>query len=241
MERTLTWRRWLPLLVLALGTLAVLATGLHDYFSLERIKDERETLMALVRHYPLPSAVGFVLLYAGLVAFSIPVALLMSLLSGFLFGQLLGTLLAVMAATIGATLVFLAARSALGAAWRQRQAGIVQRLRAGFAANAFAYLLALRLIPQVPFFAVNLAAAFLGVPLATFVIATFVGIIPAAAVISGLGNSLGTVLDAGGTPDFTILWQGEVIGPLLGLAALALLPAVYKRWHSGRGSKPAQP
>lgn len=238
--RRFAWRRWLPLLVLALGSMAFFTAGLQEQFSLERIRQERETLLALVDRWPLLSVLAFAGIYMLMVALSVPIASLLSLLAGFLFGPLLGTLVAVIAATTGATLVFLAARTALGAGWRQRRAGIVHRLRAGFAANAFSYLLVLRLIPQVPFFAVNLAAAFLGVPLATYVCATLLGIVPAAAVIVGLGSSLGAVLDAGGAPDLAILWRLEVIGPLLGLAGLSLLPVLYKAWRGRQAQRQAE-
>jgi uncharacterized membrane protein YdjX (TVP38/TMEM64 family) len=96
------------------------------------------------------------------------------------------------------------------------------------------YLLVLRLVPLFPFFLVNLAPAFLGVPLSTYVVATLVGIVPGTFVYASVGAGLGAVLAAGGEPDLSIAWRPEVLGPLLGLAALACLPILYKRLKAGR-------
>ena len=89
----------------------------------------------------------------------------------------------------------------------------------------------LRLVPLFPFFVVNLAAAFLGTPTATFVVATFVGIIPGTFVYASVGSGLGTVFDAGGTPDLRLILSWPVLGPLAALAAMSLIPVAYKRFR----------
>jgi Uncharacterized conserved protein len=71
----------------------------------------------------------------------------------------------VVAATAGATLLFLAARTAFGDSLRRRAGPWLRRLQEGFQADAFNYLLFLRLVPLFPFFVVNLVPAVIGVPL----------------------------------------------------------------------------
>ena len=69
-----------------------------------------------------------------------------------------------------------------------------------------------------------------------YVAATVIGIIPGTVVFSSVGNGLGAIFDQGGTPDAGILLRFEVLGPLLGLAALALLPAAYKKLRARRAA-----
>ena len=107
-------------------------------------------------------------------------------------------------------------------------------MEAGFRENALSYLLVLRLIPVFPFFIVNLVPAFLGVRLRDFVIATFVGIIPASFVYAGLGVGLGSIFDAGGEFSAKAVFTPELVTALAGLAALALLPVAYKKFKAKR-------
>ena len=102
-------------------------------------------------------------------------------------------------------------------------------MEAGFRENAFHYLLVLRLIPVFPFWLVNLVPAFLGVPLTTYVAATLVGIIPGSLVYASIGNGLGAVFESGGRPDLGIIFEPEIIFPIIGLAILALLPVAYRK------------
>ena len=60
------------------------------------------------------------------------------------------------------------------------------------------------------------------------VAATFVGIIPGTFVYAGVGSGLGAVLEAGREPDLGLIYQPEILLPLLALAALACVPLVYK-------------
>jgi uncharacterized membrane protein YdjX (TVP38/TMEM64 family) len=173
------------------------------------------------------------------VAFSIPGAAAMTLAGGFLFGALLGGALAVVGATIGATLLFLAARAGFGDALYARLkaragGGALARIDAGLRENAASYLLLMRLVPAVPFFAANLAPAFLGVRLRTYVWTTLVGIMPGGFVYAWIGSGLGAVFDRGETPDLSLLSDPRIVAPLLALAALAALPIVVKALRKGR-------
>jgi uncharacterized membrane protein YdjX (TVP38/TMEM64 family) len=71
--------------------------------------------------------------------------------------------------------------------------------------------------------------ALLGVPLTTYVAGTLLGIIPGVLVYASVGNGLGAVFDAGGRPDLGIIFEPEIILPILGLAVLVILPVAYKK------------
>jgi uncharacterized membrane protein YdjX (TVP38/TMEM64 family) len=137
----------------------------------------------------------------------------------------------VVGATLGATMLFLAARTALGDVLRARAGPSLRKLEAGFRENELSYMLVLRLVPLFPFWLVNLAPAFLGVRTSTFIIGTFVGIIPGALVFASVGTGLGAILASGGTPDGSALLQPHVLLPIGGLVILALIPVVLKRFR----------
>ncbi|MEM8761440.1 MAG: VTT domain-containing protein, partial [Pseudomonadota bacterium] len=139
--------------------------------------------------------------------------------------------LSVTGATIGAILIFLAARTSLGETLKEKAGGWLTKIEQGFQEGAVSYLLIMRLVPAIPFFIANLAPAFLGVPLRTFAWTTFVGIIPGAAVYSSIGSGVGALIDKGETPDLGIIFSPEVLGPLVGLALLAALPVIIKRFR----------
>ena len=90
----------------------------------------------------------------------------------------------------------------------------------------------LRLIPLFPFFLVNLAPAFLGVRLKTYLAATFIGILPATYIFAGVGNGLNEILARGEVPSGAILLEPEILLPLIGLSILAIVPVIYRRYKA---------
>lgn len=222
-------RRFWPLVLLLAGLAAFFALDGDRLVSFEALRENRVFLKEWTAANRIPALLLYAACYIGLVAFSLPGATVMTVTGGFLFGPALGGTMAVAAATIGATLVFLAAKSVLGDSLRAKAGPAMRKMEAGFRENAMSYLFVLRLVPLFPFFVVNLAAAFLGVGLRTYVIATFFGIMPGALVYTLVGNGLGAVFDSGGTPDFAIIFKPEILLPILGLAGLALIPVLYNR------------
>ena len=225
------WTRFWPLAVLVLGFVLFFAFDLQRYATLDTLRDNRAALSQWVAAHYLLAIVIFIAAYALMAAFSLPGALAATLTGGFLFGTWVGGAATVVGATTGATILFIAARSALADLLRAKAGPAIARMEDGFKKDAFNYLLFLRLVPAFPFWLVNLAPAFLGVPLRTFVAATFLGIMPGTFVFASLGAGLGAIFDAGGTPDLGLLRQPQVIGPLLALAVLSLVPIIYRRFR----------
>ena len=226
---TFSAKRLIPVAVLIGALVLVFLLGIDDYLSLDALRDNREWLLAQVADHRLLSVLIFMVAYASAVALSVPGATVLTIAGGFLFGQILATAYAVVAATVGATIVFIVARSALHDVLRARAGPWLKRMEAGFAENGFSYMLVLRLIPIFPFFVVNLVPAFLGVPLGTYVVGTFFGIIPGTFVYASVGAGLGSIFESGAELTPAGVLTPEIITALVGLALLALLPVIYKR------------
>lgn len=228
--------RLVPILVLVAGLVLFFVFDLGRFVSPDALKEHHATLKTWVADKGAFALLAYMLVYAVLVAFSVPGGAVMTVAGGLLFGAVVTTATVVIAATAGATAVFLAVKWGLGDALRARAGPTLKKMEAGFRENALSYLLVLRLVPLFPFWLVNLAPAFLGVPLRTYVFGTLVGIVPGTFVFALVGNGAGAVLEAGGTLDFRIIFRPEILAPIVGLAALALIPVIYKRLRARRGA-----
>lgn len=222
--------RRLPLIAI-LAVAAIGAFTLRDVLSFETLAQNRERLIAFRDANYVATVAAFVLAYVAIVAFSLPGATIATLTGGFLFATFPGALYNVTGATTGATLLFLAARWGLGerlAARMDQGEGRIQRLKRGIDENQWEMLFLIRLVPAVPFFVANLLPALVGVPLGRYVVTTFLGIIPGAVVYTSVGAGLGEVFARGETPDLGIIFEPQVLLPILGLAALAALPIAVR-------------
>ncbi len=226
----------LPAAVLVTGLVLFFALDLDRYFDLEMLREHRNWLIGRVEELGVLAILLYTLLYMTLTAFSIPLGGILTIAAGFFFGTLVAASCAVVGGTLGAIIVFLAARTAFGELLRAKAGSALERMEVGFRENAFNYLLTLRLIPIFPFWLINLVPAFLGMPLRSYAVATFVGVIPGALVYASLGNGLGEILDAGLELDLGILLKPAVLFPLLALAVLALLPVAYKKIKGRRAA-----
>jgi hypothetical protein len=68
--------------------------------------------------------------------------------------------------------------------------------------------------------------------LRTLVIGTFSGILPGTLVSASAGTGPGAIRAHGGRPDLGIIFSPEILLPILGIAALSLVPAIYKRFRA---------
>ncbi len=227
-------KRLLPLALIATVVVLFMALDLGRFISFDSLKEHREALNGWVSTYPLLAPLAYMLLYIIIVAFSLPGGAVMTIGGGFLFGALPGGIYAVMGATMGATALFLIAKTSVGDFLMSKAGPGINKLQAGFSDNAMSYMFVLRLVPIFPFFLVNLAPAFLGVPLRIYLIATFFGIMPATFVYALAGSGLGSVFDQGGEFSIGSILTPEMMGALVGLALLSLIPVLYKKFRKNR-------
>ncbi len=223
-------KRIAPLFILIAVLALFFVFDLGQFLSFDALAEHRASLLSWVDEYAVLAPVAYLLLYIAVVAFSLPGGLVMTVSGGFLFGFVAGGIYAVAGATLGATALFLIAKTSMGDYLLAKAGGTIQKMQQGFADNALSYLFVLRLIPIFPFFLVNLAPAFLGVPLRIYLIATFFGIMPATFVFALAGSGLGSVLDQGKDITVSGIFTPEIIAAFSGLALLALLPVAYKRF-----------
>jgi uncharacterized membrane protein YdjX (TVP38/TMEM64 family) len=247
-------RLWPLLLLLGAGGFIV-AMGWHRYLTLEHLADNRDALRTIIQGNFLLALAAFIGLYAVTVALSLPGGAVMTIAGGFLFGWLAGGLASVVAATIGATVVYLVAKTTLRDVLVAKAGPRLKRFADGFREDAFSYLLFLRLVPVFPFWLVNLAPGLLGVSFATYVLTTFLGIIPGTFAFSLAGNGLDSVVEAqqaahqsclakageGGQEscpyglDPSALLTPELIAGLVALGLVSLIPVALK-WFRRRAA-----
>ncbi|RYH04413.1 TVP38/TMEM64 family protein [Salipiger sp. IMCC34102] len=236
--------RRLPLIVIVLAAIAGFWM-FRDTLTFDTLRENRAALLAFRDANYLLCVLGFIAAYAAIVAFSLPGGTIATLTGGFLFGQfpqgfpvLPGVIYNVTGATLGAIALFLAARWGLGDALSRRMEasdGLVKRIKDGIDENQWSMLFLIRLLPAVPFFVANLVPALVGVPLFRYAISTFFGIMPGALVFTSVGAGLSQVFDRGETPDLGIIFEPQILLPILGLCVLAALPIILKAVRGKKG------
>lgn len=150
-----------------------------------------------------------------------------TLAAGLLFGPLLGIAIAVVASTASAVLALLLVRAAgwqLNRLVRHRSIDTVdERLRE----RGWLAVFSLRLIPAVPFSAINYAAGASAVRVAPYTLATLAGLLPGTAAVVILGDALA------GHPSPLLLLVSLCTGAL-GLTGLIVEIRQLRRHHRRR-------
>ena len=252
-------KRFAPLIGLGAVAALVISQGWHKYLSLEVIARNHEALTTYIGANLLLSLLAYMAIYIAVVAMSLPGGAALTLAGGLLFGWQIGGPATVIGATIGATILFVIAKTALGETLAARAGPWLEKLRDGFKENALSYLLFLRLVPAFPFWLVNLAPALLGVPLRTYVLGTFFGIIPGTMAFSFVGAGLGSVIEAQKQSyadcltrqansasevcefslDTSALITTEILLAFAALGLVALIPVLLKKYSKGSSSTTA--
>ena len=223
----------------ATGLLIVLASaaGLYVLFRddgrllLELLADLESTIAVA----PLQAMVAFVLLMAVTTCLTLPTATVLCLCGGYLFGALPGALLSWSGALGGAVLTFLMIRFIAGERVREFfLRGRARRLIRLIERDAFFYLVALRVVPIAPFFAINAAGAMIRIHLARFTLATALGLVPLMAIYASVGAGVETLVEARQVNAAAVLGQPRVFVPLLGLVALLAFGWTMRRWMQRR-------
>jgi uncharacterized membrane protein YdjX (TVP38/TMEM64 family) len=217
---------------LMLVLLAACAVGFFFWFdlgsilTLEGLKGNRRLLLQFYHEHALLTVVIFMAIYVIQTALALPGAAILSLSAGVIFGPLLGTVYAVSAASIGAGVSFLFARYLLREVVQRKFGPRLEAVNREIGQRGINYLLFLRLVPVFPFFLINLAAGLTGLSLRTFMLGTFLGIIPGGFVYVNAGAGLASINALGDVA------SPRVLGSFALLGLFALIPAIYSKVRS---------
>jgi len=222
-------------LVVGAGILVILffALDLDRYMTLAYLKESRDGFQALFQTHPVAVLVTYFLVYLLVVALSLPGAAVMTLAGGALFGFLTGLIVVSFASSIGATLACFVARYLFQEGVQVRFKDRLAKVNRGIEEEGAFYLFTLRLIPVIPFFAINLVMGLTRMPLLRFYWVSQLGMLPGTAVYVNAGKELGQITSL-----------GDILSPalILSFVLLGLFPLIMKkgvnlyRRKSGRGA-----
>jgi pyruvate/2-oxoglutarate dehydrogenase complex dihydrolipoamide dehydrogenase (E3) component/uncharacterized membrane protein YdjX (TVP38/TMEM64 family) len=222
------------LALIAIAVAAFFALDLQRYFSLDYFRTQQAAIDAYYRSHPLQLAAIYFVIYVVVTGLSLPGAAVMTLAGGAIFGLVWGTVIVSFASTIGATLAFLASRYLLRD-WVQGKFGDkLKPINEGFARDGAFYLFALRLVPAIPFVAINLLMGLTPMRTWTYLWVSQVGMLAGTVAYVYAGTQLAEFrLSLGLIAAFTILG-------LFPLAAKRLLDALKARRVYARWNRPAR-
>ncbi len=238
------------LVALALLIVAFFALGGHRYLTFDAIKAQQGAIEAYYATHPWQTALVFFLIYVAVTGLSlIPGAAIMTLAAGAIFGLLWGTVIVSFASSIGATLACLASRFVLRDWVQQRFGNYLRAINEGIAKEGGFYLFTLRLIPAIPFFAINLVMGLTPIRARTFYWVSQLGMLAGTIVYVNAGTELAAIESPAGilSPGligafvllgFFPLIVKKIVFPLIVEPIVDAVKArrVYARW---KGRKPA--
>lgn len=196
-----------------------------DLLGLETIKEHQTELISYTRHHYILSVAVYISILV-LTAFFIPGALVMSMLGGFLFGTAAAVVYIDAGMTLGAVLAFLASRYVLGERLQKRFAPRLKALNDEVNKHGPSYLIVLRIVPIMPFFAVNYLAGATTMSLVRFTASTILGVLPGALVNAYAGEQLSNIESIKG------LMSPKMVIAIIAMAVLTLIPVIVS--HSKR-------
>jgi uncharacterized membrane protein YdjX (TVP38/TMEM64 family) len=230
------WIKLWPVYVILAGLAFAISQGWHTQLSPEGLQQNALSLNQKVQDNVWLVLLAFVGIYIAATVFMVPASAL-TIGGGFLFGLGLGVPATIIGATTGAIILFLVAKSSLGASLKDIAGPFIGKMEAGFNENAISYLFTLRLIPIFPFAVSNIAPAVLGAKFRDYALTTLLGIIPGTVAYTWIGAGLrGTILDAAAAGEDIDLGAlisaaaSNLIPAFFALGAVAMIPVIYKKF-----------
>ena len=184
-------QRFLWLLALAGSVLFVEMAGhLVARVSPTELLAYRDELTAFGATRPVAAVGCFATLYLVVASLPLPGAEILSIVAGALFGIAEGTAIVSFASSIGATVAFSISRAWLQSMVQVRFPAGASAVRRGIEEEGAYYLFLARLVPIIPFFAVNLLMGLTTMRTGTFYWVSQAGMLPATIAYVNAGAHL---------------------------------------------------
>lgn len=186
-------QKLLVLSVLVLTFVALWFLDVGRFLNLDYIIQQKESLQNFVDAHFFASVAIYIVLYIIMVTLSLPGGLIMTLSAGALFGLGAGLAMVVVGSTFGATSALLLSRFVARSWVENRFPSQIKKVNEGIRREGAFYLFALRLLPVIPFFLVNLLMGVTRIRTWTFFWVSAVGMFPATLIFVNAGTELGKI------------------------------------------------
>ncbi|MHB8453843.1 MAG: FAD-dependent oxidoreductase [Acidiferrobacterales bacterium] len=190
------------------------------YFSIENLKTQQQIIDAYYRHHPVQTVLAFFVTYVAFVGLTLPGAIIMSVASGAIFGLTWGTIIVSFASSLGATLAFLTSRFLLRDLIQKRFGKNLCRINEGMQREGAYYLLALRLVPVLPFSLINVTMGLTSMRTSTFYFISQIGMLAGTLIYVNAGTHIARITDLR-----SVLSPGLIVS----LAILGIFPLLSRR------------
>ena len=190
-------RTWKKLTVVGLlGTAFVLIYWrFGDLLSLDYLAAREEVLRSYQQQHPWIAYVVAFAIYVLVTGLSIPGAVVLTLLYAWFFGFVPAVILVSFASTLGATVAFLVSRYLLRDVVQKKFGSRLRQFNDALQREGPFYLFALRLIPAVPFFAINIVMGLTMLKTSTFWWVSQIGMLAGTIVYVYAGASVPTLAE----------------------------------------------
>jgi pyruvate/2-oxoglutarate dehydrogenase complex dihydrolipoamide dehydrogenase (E3) component/uncharacterized membrane protein YdjX (TVP38/TMEM64 family) len=229
-------KKLIILVAVLAAAIAFFVFDLGRFFSLAYIKQSQQTFSDLYNARPVFITAVFFVIYVAITSLSLPGAAIMTLAAGASFGLIWGTVVVSFASTLGATCAMLISRYVLRDSIEKRFGTKLAEVNKGIEKEGAFYLFTLRLLPLIPFFALNVLMGLTKMKTLTFFWVSQIGMLAGTVAYVNAGteiakiDSLRSILSPGLIGSFVLLG----IFPLLMKKVIDFFKKrkVYARWNS---------
>lgn len=197
----------------------VYLSGLHKLLTLSELQSASSTLQTYVlENSSLNIMLPFFIIII-IYMLPLPTAALMSLFAGYLFEFKIGLLLVSLSSIIAATLTFLIARYIARNWVATKFSSYMNIMDKEMYDDGFIYSLSIRMVPGIPFIALNSILGITTLKLKDFVISTLIGMLPISAILVNAGSQFNNIQSV-----------KEILTPniIISLLLLAAIPMVVR-------------
>jgi len=177
------------------------------------------------------SGLVYVLVFTGVMTLGIPGGNFLVLSAGLLFGFVYGTVLASIGAALSALLIYSLMRTTFGR-WLDERSGKSVDIKAFIERGNWEVLVLVRLIPLIPFFALNVALTAIGIPRRLYMLTTMVGVIPIIGILAWIGSGFRSLEELSGVSLAALMFSPQMIIPLVSLLlVIGVASLLLRRQH----------
>ena len=201
---------------------------LRSYLSIDGLNQYSDQILQIRTDDPYKFILGYFLIYFVLMIFCIPGTIILDIVAGFLFGIIWGMVLITVSYTVATCGNYFVVHYLFHDFFTKRMSQFKIKIRGKNQMQIFISLTALRLIPIIPFWALNIFASVLKLRFNLFVLSTISGILPIAVIYAVVGDGTRDTLLSHDGLTLDMIMNAKIWVPLIILAIIMMLPSVIK-------------